>query len=49
MKAAFNSRNAVDGKGEEDDFLPPRFTHAWENPNDGIFVMLLSDFMKYFN
>ena len=51
IKSAFNTRNKLDQ--DDDEEVEPessqRFVHSWNNTNDGVFAMRLSDFMKHFN
>lgn len=48
-KAQFNAKNVIDQSATEDSNLSQRFVHEWNNINDGVFVIKLADFAKYFN
>jgi len=49
VKSAFNARNTIDEDAAESDQLCQRHVHEWNNTNDGVFVMRMGDFMKFFN
>lgn len=49
VKASFNAKNALDEDATVDQNLNQRFVHEWNNTNDGVFVMKLTDFMKFYN
>lgn len=49
VKSAFNARNTVDQEAVENALLMQRSVHEWNNTNDGVFVMRITDFMRFFN
>ena len=49
-KSAFAARNVEDqDAAAEENFTTQRCVHKWNNTSDGVFVMKIKDFMKYFN
>ena len=49
-KSKFNSRDVHDINEETNsDSMPSRFVHDFGNTGDGVFVMHIKDFMRYFN
>lgn len=49
IKDAFNAKNSVDADALQNETLNQRFVHEWNNTNDGVFVMKIPDFMRFFN
>ncbi len=53
VKSRFNARNTAEvgdeDAAQENDTRAQRCVHEWNNQSDGVFVMKITDFMKYFN
>lgn len=49
-KEAFSKKDEPDEEAlENGEFMSQRRMHIWGNKTDGVFAMLLEDFMQYFN